>query len=298
MSASGQGLGIAEKTALDCDNYEKWGAVATQEPLSPSLKAEIRVDLIEAWHFKREAGFREKLKIPWLWPADHYQVLLEDDCPEICPHLQDEEQEFTFDKISYHDRFQHYSVTPLYPAIVLIMDRMASSSDVEASTPSDGYIRLEKIAQLQTILMIRTGHDQQLSTPISFDSLRDRSFSLGNPDAVGRDEEGDIIRVSIATVVKFITSLEKREASSAKPFPTRGKKPINPTAGPFPPKGLDRQVCYAPEVWADANLVAAEKHGCDKNLGTWQSVRRVLARREGEDLMQLEQIPFRRTWVP
>lgn len=87
--------------------------------------------------------------------------------------------------------------------------------------------------------------------------------------------------------MKFITSLEKREVPSPKSFP------IDPTLGPFPPKGFDRQVCYALEVWADANLVAAEKHRCDKNLRTWKSVRRVLACREGEDFMQLEQIPFR-----
>lgn len=68
-----------------------------------------------------------------------------------------------------YDPYEHYALTPLYPAIVLIMDRLNDSAK-KLSTASDGYLRLEKFAQLQTILLVRTGHDEQLSAQISFKS--------------------------------------------------------------------------------------------------------------------------------
>ncbi|KAL9016108.1 MAG: hypothetical protein Q9185_006519 [Variospora sp. 1 TL-2023] len=381
-AACGQSLGITEKIHLDNDNYRKWMVIPTPEPLSAGLKAEMRVDLIEAWHYYREANFRGELKIPWLLPADHYRVILENECGKVCHKnlrffcnqptacywlrsAQDiliDMDQLTFGAIyeewrasypenrpdmeyghflanpvritasgpttvsgileahrslysqasallakfqadaglypygasAFHDIFKHCSVTPLYPAIVLVVDRMVSKPDQASNTSSDGYIRLGKIAQLQSVLMVRTGQEEQLSAPISFASIRDRSLPLDRADTIGRED--DIIRVDIATAVQFITALERREVS-AKPD-TYYRRPIQPALCPSAPKGFEEKCRYSPEAWADANLVAAEKYGCDNNPGTWESARRVLARRKGEDFLYLEQPPFRRKWVP
>ncbi|KAL8939098.1 MAG: hypothetical protein Q9211_002891, partial [Gyalolechia sp. 1 TL-2023] len=395
MSASAThrpGLGIREKIDLDNKNIEKWGAIPTEEPLSSELKAKIRADLIEAWHFKRETEFRDTLKIPWILPADHYRVVLEDNVgkiiprnlrylcnqPTACHWLQSAQlmlsngeradtDPVTFGAMyeewrgcypgnrpdieyghfvanpvritstgpttvsgvleahqslcaqasallpeaqavarehpnggfgsGYYARFEHYSLTPLYPAIVLIIDRV-NRSDKELSTGSDGYIRLGKLAQLQTVLLLRTGHEENLSAPISFESLKDRSLPLDRSDTIG--QEDDMIRVTLATAVQFITALENREAC-AKPD-TNHDKSIDSTICPPAPKGFEGndQVRYDPETWADANLVAAEKYRSDNNPGTWESVRRVLARGKedgkGEDFLQFEQEPFSPKW--
>ncbi|KAI4287463.1 MAG: hypothetical protein L6R35_003278 [Caloplaca aegaea] len=310
-AACGQSLGITEKIHLDNDNYRKWMVIPTPEPLSAGLKAEMRVDLIEAWHYYREANFRGELKIPWLLPVDHYRVILEDECgkltfgamyeewrasyPENRPDMeyghflanpvritatgpttvsgileahrslysqasallakfQADAGLYPYGASAFHDIFKHCSVTPLYPAIVLVVDRMVNKSDQASNTSSDGYIRLGKIAQLQSVLMVRTGQEEQLSAPISFASIRDRSLPLDRPDTIG--QEDDIIRVNIATAVQFITALERREVS-AKPD-TYYRKPIQPALCPSAPKGFEEKCRYSPEAWADANLVAAE----------------------------------------
>lgn len=105
-------------------------------------------------------------------------------------------------------------MTPLYPAIILTMYHVKGLAR-ELSTGSDGHIRLERIAQLQTelqtVLMVRTGHEERLSAPISFESLRDRSVPVDRPDTIGLED--DIIRVTIPTAVKSITGLERHPQS-------------------------------------------------------------------------------------
>ncbi|KAI4202022.1 MAG: hypothetical protein LQ346_002044 [Caloplaca aetnensis] len=382
----GQGLGIKEKAQLDQDNIKKWNAIPTPEHVFPALKADIRADLIEAWHFHRESVFRSELKPSWLFPTDVERIVLNDkrgiirledlrrvcNKPTACYWLQsaqgvlngirNDPDQVTFGAMyeewracypenrpnidyghflanpvritsagpttvsevleahrslcaqtstlltqahakanerpenipAWYAQYNHYSLTPLYPAIILIMDRVNDSAK-ELSTAADGFLRLQRFAQLQTILLVRTGDDEQLSASISFDSLKDQSLPLDRSDATG--QEDNIIRVTLATAVKFITNLEEREAS-AQPD-THYRKLIDPSLCPWAPEGFegDNQVCYDPETWADANLAMTERDGCDNNFMTWQSIRRILARREGEDFYQFEHTPFRNRWV-
>ncbi|KAL8906886.1 MAG: hypothetical protein Q9207_001741 [Kuettlingeria erythrocarpa] len=368
----GQGLGIREKAQLDQDNMWKWSARPIPETLSPALKAEIRADLIEAWHFYGEnverivlndkrgiirlEDLRRVCNKPtacyWLQSAQvvFKGVRIDPDqvtfgamyeewraCyPENRPNI--EYGHFLANPVritsagpttvsevldahrslcaqtstlstqahatanerpenipAWYARYDHYSLTPLYPAIILIMDRVNDSAK-ELSMAKDGFLRLRRFAQLQTILLVRTGDDNRLRAPISFDSLKDQSLPLDRSDATG--QEDNIVRVTLATAVKFITNLEEREAS-AQPD-THYRKPIDPSLCPRAPEGFegDKQVCYDPETWADANLAAAERHGYDTDYDIGESVRRVLAGREGEDYLQFEHTPFRNKWRP
>jgi hypothetical protein len=192
----------------------------------------------------------------------------------------------------FQSNLEHYSLLPLYHAIVVIIDTMDASRKNYEREP-DGYISLRKCAQIQTVLIARTGAEQGLSAPISFESLRSHSLPVQRCDVM---PDIDVVRVSLAVAVKFIADLEAREEvafsqSKNEPF-------LDKSLHPSSPKGFEgnRQVCCSPEAWADALIVAAEKHGYDNIYQTHQSIRRVQAALVGEEYYGWEHVPFGNTW--
>lgn len=192
----------------------------------------------------------------------------------------------------FQSNLQHYSLLPLYHAIVVIIDRFDESKTNYELEP-DGYISLRKCAQIQTVLIARTGAEQGLSAPISFKSLRSHSLPLQRCDVM---PDIDVVRVSLTVAVKFIADLEAREEvafsqSKNEPF-------LDKSLHPSSPKGFEgnRRVCCSPEAWADALIVAAEKHGYDNIIQTYDSIRRVQAALVGEDFYGWEHVPFGNTW--
>lgn len=188
---------------------------------------------------------------------------------------------------------QHYSLLPLYHAIVVLIDQFDRSEKRSVREP-DGFISLRKLAQTQTVLLARTGAEEGLSAPISFDSLRSHSLPLQRCDAMMPNV--DVVRVSIAVAVKFIASLEAREELAFSK--SKNEFFLDNRLNPSTPKGFEgnRQVCCNPEAWADAHIVSAEKHGYDNDFETRWSIRRVQASLVGEDFYELEHVPFGNSW--
>jgi hypothetical protein len=131
--------------------------------------------------------------------------------------------------------------------------------DKECKIESDGFVSLYKLAQRRTVLIVRTGVEEGLSAPISFESLKLQSLPLEKSDVITRDV--DVIRVILVAAVQFIVSLEVREDLAS--LKTQDELPLETSLCPYPPKGFEenRQVYHSPETWADAIMVAAEKHG-------------------------------------
>jgi hypothetical protein len=188
---------------------------------------------------------------------------------------------------------QHYSLLPLYHAIIVIIDRL-DQLDEDCEPKSDGFISLHKLAQHQSVLIARTGVEEGLSAPISFKSLKSQSLPLERSDVINQDI--DIVRVSLAAAVQFIVSLEVRE-NLASPK-TKNELPLDTSLCPYPPKGFEEndQVCHSPKAWADALMVAAEKHGYDNIPETWESIRRVQAGLIGEGFCEFKPPPFGNRW--
>jgi hypothetical protein len=186
---------------------------------------------------------------------------------------------------------QHYSLLPLYHAIVVIIDRFDLSTKDYVREP-DGFLSLRKCAQVQTVLIARTGAEEGLSASISFESLRPHSLPLQRCDVM---PDMDVVRVSLEVAVKFIASLEAREELA---FPkSKNKLYLEKRLHPCSPKGFERdpQVRCSPEAWANALIVAAEKHGYDNISDTSRSIRRVQAALVGEEF-GWEHVPFGNTW--
>jgi hypothetical protein len=185
---------------------------------------------------------------------------------------------------------QHYSLLSLYHAIIVIIDRLD-----RLKPESDGFISLRKLAQHQTVLIARTGAEEGLSVPISFESLKSQSLPLKRSDVIAQDV--DVVRVSLATAVQFMVSLEIKEKLAIPE--TKDEFPLDTSLCPYPPpKGFEEndQVCYSPEAWADALMVAAERHGYNNIPETWESVRRVQAGLIGEGFCEFKPLPFGNRW--
>lgn len=191
---------------------------------------------------------------------------------------------------------QHYSVLPLYHAIIVIIDCLDSFSHEECRRESDGLISLRKIAQHQTVLIARTGVEEGLHESISFESLKSHSLPSNRFDVVTKGI--DFVRVSLATAVQFITDLEKAE--NHRRLVTGEEPPLDTSICPiFYPKEfetLGEKANRSPEAWADGMIKAAEKYGYDNNSTTWESIRRVQAGLVGEVFRDFRHLPFGNCW--
>lgn len=185
-------------------------------------------------------------------------------------------------------RAKHYAVSRLYRAVVVIIDQLCDWEE-----EPDGSTSLRKFAQCQTVLIASTGFEEGLSAPISLDSLRSESLPLEPSDVT---HHADVVRVSLATAVRFIVSLEKRENPEILKIQSGHDLDIH--LCPSSPKGFEGndEVRRSAEAWADANMIAAEQHGFDNTLDTHTSIRRVQAGLAGQGYHDFIHEPFQENW--
>ena len=189
--------------------------------------------------------------------------------------------------------YQHYGLSSLYHAIVVTIDCFYEMPDSQIE--SDGFVGLRKVAQNQTVLIARTGLEESLSAPISFESLKAQSFPLKRPDAATQGL--DITRVSLASAVHFIFDLEMRENDGY--LKSRDESTLEKSLDICrSPRACedDSQVRHSPKTWVDAVIAAAEKHGYDDDFDTWRTIRRIDASKIGEDFCPFEHQPFKSCW--
>lgn len=191
---------------------------------------------------------------------------------------------------------EHYSLLPLYHAVVVIFDRLELHRDNLEKDP-DGYISLRKYAPFQSVLIARTGMEEGLSAPISFDSLRSDALSLEDCDAITSGVVDDVVRVSVPVAVRFIAGLEAREELA---FPKPNNDIVRDEGlGPSSWCGILGgyiKIDKNPEAWADVHIKLAEEHGYDSMTETSDSIRRVKASLVGEICHDLNPVPIEHRW--
>ncbi len=193
---------------------------------------------------------------------------------------------------------QYHTLLPLYRAIVVIIDRQDWITKANCSTmKSDRLVSVRKLTERQTVLIARTGVEEGLSAPISFQSLKWKSLSLDRIDV--NQKYVDVVRVPLTIAVQFIVGLQEREKRANpkmtdKPPLQRGLCPRN-----LFPKGFDgnQEMHYSAEAWANAHIAAAEKYGFDNDFETFRSIRRVQAGLLGENYVELEPWPWGGKWT-
>ncbi|KAL8721508.1 MAG: hypothetical protein Q9181_007691, partial [Wetmoreana brouardii] len=211
----------ARRTDQEVDEY--WKSVATPESIPVDLKILVREDLKEAWHFNRiDYVHRCVLRLEPDFNSEHFfanPVRITATGPPTVRGIIDahrplclQASDLILQAGGQANRFvsylpsgvsRHYSLFPFYRALVVITDHIWYERE------PDGMISLGRVAQNQTVLIARTGTEADLSAPISFDSIKAQSLPIGVSNAIVPDV--DVIRVSLATAMRFITDLERRE---------------------------------------------------------------------------------------
>ena len=203
------------------------------------------------------------------------------------------ESSFTFSK---QVKAGHYRIHPLYKALILMVDRDELGDHMEEFRRPDRYIRLQDIAHFQSIIIARTGAEEQLSAPISFESLHSKALPLDRIDFDG-EPNVDVIRITLPDAVRFVIDLEKREDFAAfgeTTMPNIDRSLSETCEKVFPEDG---GFCDSQFTWADEHITAAEKHGYERCIHTARSIRRVQAQMKGEVYMDLSPMWFAPRWI-
>lgn len=170
---------------------------------------------------------------------------------------------------------QNYKIMATYRAVVIMMDEYL---EPQSDGDYDTLIDLEEHSKKQNVLLARTGDDSHLKSPVSFESLRVTGLCLPLARTDLPDTSDDVVKVSIATAVKFVTDLQQREHTT---FP-EPKDVLN----------MDRNA----KEWAEETLEEADEEGIDNHPDAWDTVRRVKATRRGEPFPAPTHLPFNKHW--
>lgn len=96
---------------------------------------------------------------------------------------------------------KYFKLHPICEALIVVFDEYTL---VEAKRHADGFRRYGDVAQKQNILLVRTGNEERLSKPISFDSLKHEVLPLAINDDIGVT---NITRVPFIVGVRFVAHL-------------------------------------------------------------------------------------------
>ncbi|KAF1920729.1 hypothetical protein BDU57DRAFT_509156 [Ampelomyces quisqualis] len=182
----------------------------------------------------------------------------------------------------------NYSVHPLLPAVILVLDRVA-----RVGSGPDGYVSLREVASTQTVLVILTGKNR-ISTGIhvTLDGLEPFALPVERADATGLD----ILRVPLDIAVNFVTELERRIDERKE---TSGQTLDTSLCRHQTPVGYNHDIAYDRNIWAQTMLAEAMKIGFKKLWDTKFAAVRVHAHLSGQDSnCELEHVPFNQGWKP
>ena len=119
----------------------------------------------------------------------------------------------------------------LHPVCEVLIAVFHESVFVEPSylKQADGFRHYDNVAQHQRILLVRTGKEDRLSAPISFDSLKGKALPLARNEDIGIVH---ILRIPLQVGTCFVAKLILREEAAFPGFvlggPHISKKPDHP----------------------------------------------------------------------
>lgn len=191
--------------------------------------------------------------------------------------------------MSYWPNTQDFKLLPICRAIVVILDELSPEKDLEP----DGLIHLDDEMERQSVLLVLTGDDFGLSTPITFESLRAQSLPLARTDYNSSSDGTDAIRVSLALAVRFIAALERREEATFR------ESKSNTIDGSLCPTAVfNGPVIRSADEWANEIIKQAAEKGKENVYETRNAFRRIQAVQRGEeDRYESELPPFNARWI-
>ncbi|KAJ4128923.1 hypothetical protein NW768_007447 [Fusarium equiseti] len=174
---------------------------------------------------------------------------------------------------------QHgYLVRPLFRALYMVLDNQTVVSD-NISRPveraNEDYFDwrqrrwVHEISQY-SVLLVKTGDEENLSSPISFLSLFDAGLAVNVNRADYQDGiEPTAVRVRLDTAIQFIWDLLERERMAS--------KEINQVQ-----KRLVREQNEFCQMWVYRLISKVKEFGLDSEEASWIATRRALAKVNAE----------------
>lgn len=162
--------------------------------------------------------------------------------------------------LAWHDPRKN-NLCATYHGVIIMMDQYI---DPVFDRDLGELIDLHEQAQSLTVLLVRTGDDSHLRAPINFEELRANGFCLALARSDILATHDDVVRVSLATAIKFVSDLHQREMATH----------LQTNAVPDWVQKAQRFV--------DQTMKRADAEGFDNVPLTWTAVRRVKAARKGE----------------
>ncbi|KAF2821961.1 hypothetical protein CC86DRAFT_470049 [Ophiobolus disseminans] len=139
---------------------------------------------------------------------------------------------------------KNYRLQKTYPEVIMVCDR----HEFGASQMKGGHRNLRKVAEHQTVLVVRTSHNES----ISFAKLMPHALPLERSDVCA-----DLaVRVSFSIAIAFFVALER---DMGEPQGSNSKDYDDKLSKQDVPDGFDRIVNKHPETWITAVLAKAEK---------------------------------------
>lgn len=132
-----------------------------------------------------------------------------------------------------------------------------------------------------TVLLVKTGDEAHLHSPISFLPLFDAGLALNvNRRDYYDDAEETVVRVKLNVAVRFVWELLRKEEDAL--------EEVRQLA-----EGLRQEQDTFCEVWVERVMSHSHRVGIDNNEYTWLAVRRALARTNNEAFEEDQVFP---TW--
>ncbi|RDL38292.1 Uncharacterized protein BP5553_02632 [Venustampulla echinocandica] len=103
---------------------------------------------------------------------------------------------------------RYFKLHSICEALIIVFDEY-KSVDVEKHV--DGFRHYDDVAQHQSVMLVRTVHENGLSAPISFKYLKDKALPLARSEDMGAI---DVIRVPLQVGVHFVANLLLREEAA------------------------------------------------------------------------------------
>lgn len=172
---------------------------------------------------------------------------------------------------SNNDWPNQFKLLPICRAIIVVLDKLAPRNEPTV----DGFLSLDEYLQTQSVLMVRTGEETGLSEAINFQDVKEQVLPLARPDP--SPEDGiDVIRVTLATAVRFVVDLQLREEA---------------TFSPSAPS-------TAPDDWVNDIMETADEKGFDNVYHVREAILEVKAKQRGERLppSRLDDLAGRLQW--
>ncbi|KAF5643025.1 4-coumarate ligase [Fusarium tjaetaba] len=187
-----------------------------------------------------------------------------------------------------------YLMRPLFCAIYMVVDNQSLAGYTNPPRVPErvngdwmalrSQFRANQVSG-HTVLLVKTGDDSHLSTPISFLPLFDAGLALNvNREDYQDGEESEVVRVKIDDAISFIWDLTTKEMNCNKDNLDLAES-------------LRQEQDMHRKAWVSKVVEHAQEVGIDTNGYSWQAIRRALARANNEAFDEDQVDPYWETMI-